>query len=562
MPFTKKPRNSDDKKPRKDFKKGGYSDHKKPFSSGKKERSGDSAHKGQKGSRSEPTKNGFKRPNPFGEKVTTELKKEYKEKQQKKEAVDDASTQMKQLIDSHFKSHKKWTASEVQQLLTLSKGNMYNLSLRPDSSRVVQTVLKYGDKEQRKEVLEELDDKIITLTKDTYGHFLVKKMFKYLAPNFTKIFIEKISTMLGDLLNHKSSVDVLLTLCDFIPKGKQHELVETMYGPKYQYLKQQNPQLKTVKEIVDTSEVMKNVISKEMGETVMKMLNKEKFEYTPFVAQMFYDYSTVVEGTEAIEFAQTLAESISLFVKHPEGPKLLRFVIMNCSSKYRKTLVKEFEEQIQDLLCDKFGHICLLYFIRHVDDKALLKKFIMSKINTLMVGLVYDKNAIQVIEFILDPLNTRFLPPTIIDPLKDKGTFSIKDDDIRFKDLQSEIKDKVIEICKSEHDGLIKYKPTRKFLSLVKERFPEDTEFITAEDLLPKRDENKEQTPEETEKKKHDEEKKELAKPESDSVKKGEEEDDINEIRAAVAHQKSEKKAEEKAKKEKNDKKKKGYKGL
>jgi pumilio homology domain family member 6 len=54
------------------------------------------------------------------------------------------------------------------------KGQIPQMVLRHDASRVVQTILQFGTVEQRKIVLSELVPKIVDIAKTPYGHFAGK----------------------------------------------------------------------------------------------------------------------------------------------------------------------------------------------------------------------------------------------------------------------------------------------------------------------------------------------------------------------------------------------------
>lgn len=59
------------------------------------------------------------------------------------------------------------------------KGRAAKLVLKHDASRIVQTCVKHGTAEQRQEIIEELKDHLMALTKSRYGKFLAMKLFKY-----------------------------------------------------------------------------------------------------------------------------------------------------------------------------------------------------------------------------------------------------------------------------------------------------------------------------------------------------------------------------------------------
>ena len=507
----------------------------------------------------------YKQNNPFGAKVTDELKQQHLEKKQRKESNEDAVNQMKYIIDSHFKAHKKWTAGDVEQLITLSNGSMFELSIKPDASRIIQTIIKQGDNDQKQTVITELQPKFYDLTRDQYGHHVIKKLIKHQSKTVVSKLVETYKGHIFEMLTHTYSCKVLKELCEHLNKTQQRRIVEEVYGAQYQFLKNKDPSLKTFKDVINSNETMRNVICKDLKDKIQKILNKPKIVINPLINHLLMDYIQSVEEKDASEVAASLREQLQLFIKTPEGPKLMRFVIINSSAKARKGLMKEFNEHVYDYAKDTFGHYCILYLLRHVDDKLALKKYILDQITTNIQSLLFEKCGVEVIEFILDPLNTHFLPPSVIDPLREKGQFTVKDDDIRFKDMLDEIKPSLLQAVQREYKTLLKYKSTRRLLSQVKKVYPDDTSFIIEEDLKGKKieEENAEEKKEENEvveKKevKEVKEKKEEVVAESDAVMEGDEIEDIEEIKKEVAEDKKKKLME--MKKLKMMKKKKSYK--
>ena len=137
------------------------------------------------------------------------------------------------------------------------------------------------------------------------------------------------------------------------------------------------------------------------------------------------------------------------------------------------------------------------------------------------------------------------MPPSVIEPLKEKGNFTVKDDDTRFNGIWDCIKEELNKACKNEYINMIKYKPTRKMLKELKLKFGDEYSFVKDEDLLGKKKE------EVTEEQKKMEEEKEKNKVESDVVMKDEKHEDIEEIRETVKKEMEEKKNQKKEKKAK-----------
>ncbi|KAL7719271.1 Protein PUF6 [Entamoeba marina] len=489
---------------------------------------------------------GLKRDQPThkNEKASDEFRRQFLAKKQKKEDNEDTITQMKYIIDSHFKAHKKWTAGDVEQLITLSSSRMFDLAIKPDSSRIIQTIIKYGDDDQRKIVTTELQPKALDLTKDQYGHYVVKKMLKYCSRKYAFKLIESYKGHVHELMMQKYSSDVLNTLCDYLNKSQQRKMIEEVYGTKYEYQKSKNPNAKSFQDVISINDTMKAVICKDLKEKIFKVLNRKQVVPNPLFSQMLVDYLSCVDEADLSEVASSIREHLLPFLKTSDGPKIMKFVVLNSSAKARKGLLKEVKEDLVTLFHDRFGHYCILYLLRHIDDKLVLNKHIISKINQMMSILLFDKYGIELIYFILDPLNTHFLPPSIVDPLKDKGKFTIKDDDVRFNDLLLEIKPTLLSVCQQEYSNLIQYKPTRRLLASVKKHFPEEVEWLKDEDLLGKKKEEVEEKEEET--KPVETKPQKMIEIENDAVMEDDEKEDIEDIRKMVAEEKEQKKSQPK----------------
>lgn len=69
--------------------------------------------------------------------------------------------------------------SLINQMMKQIKGNVLQVTLRHDASRMTQCILQYGTEEQRTQVLGELLDKAAEIAKTPYGHFTILKAISY-----------------------------------------------------------------------------------------------------------------------------------------------------------------------------------------------------------------------------------------------------------------------------------------------------------------------------------------------------------------------------------------------
>ena len=94
---------------------------------------------------------------------------------------------------------EKKIAKNVGPIYEGIKGNIFDFSKHKYASNVVEKTLSYGNKEQRKNIINEilaLDDEkkdcIFTLTKDKFGNYVVQKMIEYSDEKTKKNIIDRI----------------------------------------------------------------------------------------------------------------------------------------------------------------------------------------------------------------------------------------------------------------------------------------------------------------------------------------------------------------------------------
>lgn len=67
----------------------------------------------------------------------------------------------------------------MNELFELMKGKIPLILFKCDTSRIIQSVLKYGTKEQHKIIVDELEGKWLDASKNTYAKYVIRKVLKY-----------------------------------------------------------------------------------------------------------------------------------------------------------------------------------------------------------------------------------------------------------------------------------------------------------------------------------------------------------------------------------------------
>jgi pumilio family protein 6 len=123
--------------------------------------------------------------------------------------------------------------SLIQDLLVMIKGRAAKLVLKHDASRIVQTCVKHGTEEQRQEIIDELKDHLMPLTKSRYGKFLAEKLFKYGNKEQRQFLINALKGKARKMIKQKDSSEVLeVAYSDAMNVAQRQQVLFEIYAPE------------------------------------------------------------------------------------------------------------------------------------------------------------------------------------------------------------------------------------------------------------------------------------------------------------------------------------------
>lgn len=93
----------------------------------------------------------------------------------------------------------------IASLMDVVRGNVKDIVLKHDASRIIQTVVKYGNQAQRNEIATELKGKYRELAQSKYSKFLVTKLIRFCPTHRPAILLEFQSHVLKLLLHREAS---------------------------------------------------------------------------------------------------------------------------------------------------------------------------------------------------------------------------------------------------------------------------------------------------------------------------------------------------------------------
>lgn len=165
-------------------------------------------------------------------------------------------------------------ATLIEQLTQKLKGNVLNVIVKHDASRVVQTLLKYGNEAQREIVFKELKDQELTISKTQYGRFLILKLLKYGTEEQRNTIIKQFYGKFVSMISHKESSSVVeYIFSEIASKLQKTHIIEEFYGPEYRLFKTEQP--RTLDSIVESSPQKKEPIITYLSTQLTKILSSK-----------------------------------------------------------------------------------------------------------------------------------------------------------------------------------------------------------------------------------------------------------------------------------------------
>ena len=112
-------------------------------------------------------------------------------------------------------------------------GDKYNeLCYKHDGCRVLQALIKYGNKPQRILVIEKLKDNFLHLMQQKYSHYLASRMYTFAPLEEQKAFFRKVvSSQSGKLIQHAYASEVIEYIYSTgTSEEEKREMVFGLYG--------------------------------------------------------------------------------------------------------------------------------------------------------------------------------------------------------------------------------------------------------------------------------------------------------------------------------------------
>lgn len=306
------------------------------------------------------------------------------------------------------------------EIWELSKDVIYDLVLKHDASRVVQTLIKYSSKERRDLIVKSLKGNYYQLATSSYGKYLLVKLLHYGSKESRNLIINELHGKLRKLMRHREGAYVVEDLYVLYSTSEQRQqMIREFWGAEYAVFRDSGKD-KTVLEIVHELSEKKQLIMTNLVGTITATVEKGSTGFQILHAAM-REYTTILKDDiekndkQIREFIELLTEQFAELVHTPEGSEVACSLIAMANAKERKLIIRTLKNHANELIKNENGNIVLITLFMTVDDTVLLHKSFSTELLTddLVPELIKDKFSRRPLLYLLKGLDGRYFSPLI-----------------------------------------------------------------------------------------------------------------------------------------------------
>ena len=322
--------------------------------------------------------------------------------------------------NNHVKLSKRSRKQQhefVGKLLTKVKGNILNIIKKLDSTRAIQTAIKYGSQPQILSITKELKGHFIDLCCDHYSHKTVKALLEYGRNEVREIIINELMKAITRLILHRLASSVVDYAIMVIADDKiRNKAFQFFISNKFIIMTQYEDDTETMPKSIDmilkeSNDAERNQIIKNMEKFIISGFEKEIISAGVFQVILYHYVHNIWHNKRKMEeIIELMIPQIMQIQNVKEGVMSIIEIInysMRVKPKLRKSIIKNMSEFIITMCCDKHSYLLVIRLLDIYDDTVLLNKNITKKLVQHLHILMYHDFGRLVLLHLLTPRNEK-----------------------------------------------------------------------------------------------------------------------------------------------------------
>ena len=277
----------------------------------------------------------------------------------------------------------------VAELFDIITGRVKDFVLKHDSVRVIQTALKYANKDQKRMIAKELQGEYKGLAQSKYAKFLVGKILVHGDEKIRDLVVPEFYGHVRRLINHPEASWIL----DDIYRGaaapaQKDLLLREWYGAEFALFKTQSGKTDRadLKSLLAKSPEKRKPILRSLYDLINQLVQKKTTGFTMLHDAMLQYFLNVTPASEeASEFLELLkgdeeGDLLKNLAFTKSGARVVCLALARGNAKDRKQMMRTYKGTMQLLMFDPYGHRVLLTMFDVVDDTVLTSKSVIAEI--------------------------------------------------------------------------------------------------------------------------------------------------------------------------------------
>ncbi|KAL8998028.1 MAG: hypothetical protein Q9169_002868 [Polycauliona sp. 2 TL-2023] len=291
----------------------------------------------------------------------------------------------------------------VAELFGIITGHVKDFVFKHDSVRVVQTALKYANRDQRKTIAKELQGEFCNLAESRYAKFLVGKLLvhgDHQDKEIRDIIVPEFYGHVRRLIKHPEASWILDDIYRGAASSQQKDhLLREWFGAEFAIFKSEGKGAITseLKSILAQNPEKRKPVMHALHDLINQLIQKKATGFTMLHDAMRQYMLNINTGSEEMtEFIELLksdeeGDLLKNLAFTNSGAGIVSMALAHGNAKDRKLIVRAYKSLFSQLQYDEHGHQVILAAFDVIDDTILTSKSILSE----LVGKSSDPDETQ-----------------------------------------------------------------------------------------------------------------------------------------------------------------------
>eukprot|EP00026_Physarum_polycephalum_P002683 Phypoly_transcript_02691.p1 GENE.Phypoly_transcript_02691~~Phypoly_transcript_02691.p1 ORF type:complete len:856 (+),score=214.40 Phypoly_transcript_02691:221-2569(+) len=370
---------------------------------------------------------------------------------------------------------------EIAKMVKLIGEDAREYFYKSDGSRILQTVLKWGNSQQRQNLITQVLPEVLSVTQHTFSHFFLQKSFEYGDKKQRSQILNALQGHVVQVFRGKFGARVIEKIYKLASPRDQKRLVSEFYGRELALFQKVDENTNFKKYLTTVTPAKKQALLNTMKDKLVNLLStkgESVVGYT-FLHTVLFDYLSNADPAGIRELVSVLSTLILYFIHTSMGSKVGAYCFMYSDVKERKQMLKSMKEHIEAIAFSRYAYQVVLVALATVDDTALSSKsLLVPLLPSLFQAATHPFTSHVLLSILttpsrkyLDQQELSFISEVVKVPSKEKTgemvPASLKNPVLRREQLVEAISEPLIDMCTENTQGLVASSSGANILYLV-----------------------------------------------------------------------------------------------